>query len=230
EKKLPEILKEAARPEHQYATDQDTTGPDPLARRYDFTSNPLDYARSQMRLAQYHRGRLIDKFVKQGESWDKVRRGYELTLGLQTRSLSMMADWLGGTFVRREHKGDNGDTPPLQPVPAQAQRDALKWVIENAFRDEAFGLTPELLRRMKGDQLASDESFRRGRDELTFPIHDRVMGVQGSVLTMLMNPTTLRQIYDNEFLVDADQDAFTLPELLDALSKEIFAELDAKPD
>ncbi len=52
DKKLPEILKRCSEPELQYATDEDTSGPDPLARRYDFSKDPLDYAQEQMKLDQ----------------------------------------------------------------------------------------------------------------------------------------------------------------------------------
>ncbi len=221
-KDLKPILKKCNRPEYRYVTDQDTSGPDPLARRYDFSKKPLDFAKNQIKIATNHRQRLIDKYVQEGDSWAKLRQAYELTLSLQTRSLSMMANWLGGTFVRREHKGD-ADRTPIEPASVKDQREALEWVIENAFNDKAFGLTPDLLRRMKGDQLQSDERF--GSGDITFPIHDRVMGIQSSVLTMVMNPTTLKQIYDNEFLLEADEDAFTLPELLDTVCKAVWTEL-----
>jgi hypothetical protein len=225
---LKPILAKCTLPEHQYGTDQDTLGPDPLIRLYDFTSNPLDYAKNQMKLAKYHRERLLAKFVEDGESWSRARYGYALTLNLQVRSLSMMANWIGGTHVRREHKGDQGNRPPLEAVPVVAQRDALKWVVDNAFKDECFHLTPAMLQRMTNNSLASDESFR-GFEESTFPLHDRIMGVQSSVLTMLINPTRLRRIYDNESLVDRDQDALTLPEMMDTVTSAVFGELTAKP-
>ena len=47
--------------------------------------------------------------------------------------------------------------------------------------------------------------------------------------TMVMNPTTLRRIYDNELRVPADQDALTLPEVLSTLTKAIWSELDKAP-
>jgi hypothetical protein len=225
---LKPVLAQAGRPEHRFATDQDTMGPDPLARRYDFTADPLDYAKNQMKLAGYHRARLLDKFVGPGQSWAEARRQYEMTLALQTRALSMMAGWVGGAHVRREHRGD-GNRPPVEAVGAAQQRDALKWVVENAFTDKAFGLTPELLRHLKNDALAADESFGR-LEEGTFPVHDRVMSIQSSVLTMLMNPTTLRRVYDNELMVEADKDAFTIPELLDALQAAVWGELEKKPE
>ena len=124
EKDLKPILARCVLPENQYGTDQDTWGPDPLARRYDFSSAPIDYAKNQMHLAKHHRARLLNKFVEDGESWNRARHGYELTLGLQIRSLSMMANWIGGTFVHRDHKGDKGNRPPIEAVPAAVQCNA----------------------------------------------------------------------------------------------------------
>jgi hypothetical protein len=66
--------------------------------------------------------------------------------------------------------------------------------------------------------------------DATWPIHDQIMSIHASILASLMYPTTLRRIYDNEFLVSADEDALTLPELLDTISKAIWSELDQKPD
>ena len=224
EKDLKGILNRVAEPELQYATDEDTFGPDPLARRYDFSKEPLDYANNQMRIVRYNRERIIGKLVKEGDSWAKTRRAYEMTLAVQMRAVSMMANWLGGAFVYRDKKGDKGDRLPIEVVPAKKQRDALNFVIENTFRDDAFGLTQDLLLRMTVNKWLDDmDAFM---SDSTWPIHDTIMGIQASTLARLMYPTTLRRIYDNEFLVPADADALTLPELLDAISSEIWSELD----
>ena len=111
--KLKEVLQRVAEPQLVYGTDEDTYGPDPRARRYDFSKNPLDYAKDQMKLAKFHRENLLDKFVKDGESWAKARRGYEMSLSLQTRALSMMSNWIGGTFVNRDKKGDKNGREPV---------------------------------------------------------------------------------------------------------------------
>ncbi|WP_235905588.1 zinc-dependent metalloprotease [Tautonia marina] len=227
EKDLKKVLSRVSEPELAYGTDEDTGGPDPLARRYDFSKDPLDYAENQMRLARYHRERLLEKFVDDGDSWAKARRGYEMTLGFQVSSLNMLAGWVGGAFVNRDKKGDPGDRDPIKVVPVDQQRAALAFIIENAFKDDAFGLTPELLRRMSVDKWLDGDGFRSAvNDEPTWPIHDRIMGIQASALTMLMNPTTLRRVYDNEFRIPAEEDALTLPELLETVSKAIWSELD----
>jgi hypothetical protein len=100
-------------------------------------------------------------------------------------------------------------------------------VLENAFRDAAFGLNPEILNHMTVDKWL-DDGFGAAFTDPTWPIHDRIMGIQASTLTMLMNPTTLERVSDNEFRAPANQDAFTLSELLDGLRKEIWSEIDQK--
>ncbi len=227
EKDLKPILNRVASGELLFGTDEDTAGPDPRARRYDFSANPLDYANSQLKLAKHHRERLVDKFVKEGESWAKARRGYEMTLGLQTQSISMMAGWVGGAFVNRDKKGDKDGRPPIEVVPAKTQRDALQFVINTAFHTEAFGLTPDLLKHLGVDIWLDGDSF--SRTEADWPVHDRIMGIQSSALTMVMNPGTLRRVYDNEFRCPADQDMLTLPELLDTISADVWSELDKPP-
>lgn len=223
------VLERVAEPELIYGTDEDTSGPDPYARRYDFAKNPLDYAKMQVDLAKYHRSRLLDKFVKDGDSWAKARKGYELTLSLQTRSLSMMANWLGGVHVNRDNKGDPNARPPLEVVPVDQQRDALRWVIDNAFFDEAFGLTPELLVKMTTDKWLDWGGASEAVQDSTWPVHDRVGGIQSSVLTMIMNPTTLRRIYDNELRLPSDQDALTLAETMDSTYNAIWTEIERSP-
>ncbi len=228
DKQAKAVLKEVSKPEHQFATDEDTIGPDPLARRYDFSKNPLEYAEEQMRLARFHREKLLEKWVQEGQSWAKAREGYELTLALQLRSLSMMANWLGGKFVRRDHKGDPGNRTPIEPVSSQEQRAALRFVLENAFRDEAFGLTPKLLRYLVSDKWL-DEGMSAFFEPSDFPVMDRIMGLQASVLSMLLNPARLREVFENEYYTQGQKDAFTLAELMQATTNEIWQELTKPP-
>ena len=131
----------------------------------------------------------IEKFVKEGDSWAKARRGYQITLSTHTDAVNIMAKWLGGAFVNRDKKGDPGNRAPIAVVPAKQQRAALKFIIENSFYDQAFGLTPELLNRMTVDKWYDEGGRATFGQDATWPVHDRIMGVQASVLTMLMNPS-----------------------------------------
>ncbi|MFI4897430.1 MAG: zinc-dependent metalloprotease [Phycisphaerales bacterium JB059] len=228
--KLEPILARVAEPELQYGTDEDTWGPDPYARRYDMSKNPLDYAKNQMALAQLHREQLIDKFVKDGQSWSRARRGYLITLSQQTQALSMMSNWLGGAHVYRDKKGDPNGRAPIDVVDAETQREALKFVIDNSFKDEAFGLSPEILNHMTVDKWWDQDGMGSIFEDPTFPIHERVLAIQSSAMTMLLNPFTLGRVLDNEAFVPADQDALTLPEVMKTVTAAAWSELDSSPD
>ncbi len=220
------VLERVAEPELVYGTDEDTFGSDPFARRYDLAADPLDFANSRMRLTRQQRAEILTKFVKDGDSWAKARRGYGITLGTQTQMLSMMANWVGGSFINRDKKGDPNGRDPVVPVPAERQRAAMKFCIDNAFYDDAFGLTPELLTKMSLDKWLDGGGGISGLEDVPYPIHDRIIGVQSSVLTMMLNPITLQRVFDNEQRVPADQDMLTLPEVLNTVTGSIWSELD----
>jgi hypothetical protein len=135
----------------------------------------------------------------------------------------MMANWLGGSFINRNRKGDPNATVPVIPVPAAQQRDAIKFVLANTFPDDAYGLSPNLLKYLTIDKWFDLET---NFDEPNWPVHDRVLGIQASVMTALLNPVTLSRVFDNEFRTPADQDALTLPEVLNTVRNSAWSELD----
>ncbi|HBS28121.1 MAG TPA: hypothetical protein DEB06_01425 [Phycisphaerales bacterium] len=222
------VLERVADPLLVYATDEDTWGPDPYATRRDLGSDVLSFAQSRMRLAAELRSRIVEKFVKDGDSWAKARRGYMLTLNQQLSSVAIMSNWIGGAHIARDKKGDPNARDPITPVAAAKQRDALKFVIDNAFRDESFGLTPELLNKMTVDKWWDNGGVSDIFQDETWPVHERILGVQSTALTLLLNPTRLGRVYDNEFRVPADQDMITLPEVVSTITREVWSELDAK--
>ncbi len=223
-----EVLKRVSEPELAYLTDDDTSGPDPLARRYDFSANPYEYAENQMRIVDEHRTRILEKFVADGDSWSKARRGYDLTLSMQLRMLGMMGNWVGGAHVHRDRKGDPGDRSPVNVVDAESQRAALDWVIRHCFVDEAYALTPELLAHMTVDKWSDDSPG--DRSDPTWPVHDRIIAIQASMLTMIMNPQTLSRVLDNEYRTPADADALTLPDVMMTVANAVYSELDTELD
>ncbi|MFQ5414258.1 MAG: zinc-dependent metalloprotease [Phycisphaerae bacterium] len=225
EKDLKPILARVSEEDLPYATDEDTWGPDPLARRFDYGADPLDYADSQMRLVKKLRTKILDRMVKEGDSWAKARRAYEILLGRQFGAVAISANWIGGAHVHRDKKGDPGDRDPIEVVPAEKQRRAMRFVIENTFRDDAFGLTPELLAKMTVDKWWDEGGFRDIFNDPTWPVHDRIMGIQAAALTMMMNPTTLNRVFDNEFRTPDKEDAMTLPEVLFGITDEVWSEL-----
>ena len=200
-----EVLKKSHLPEHAYLTDEDTGGPDPLAKRYDFSKDPLTYAENQIRIVNKLREDLLDQFVEDGDSWSKARRGYETTLRMQTSVASMMSDWIGGAHTNRNKKGDFGDedVAPVQVVPTAQQRAALEFIVDTIFVEDAYGLSPNLMTHFNVDKW-----YGGGGDtgDATWPVHDRILGLQASMLTSILSPSRLGMVYDNEYRVPAGEE------------------------
>lgn len=217
-----EVAKRNTEPGLQYGSDEDTFGPDPFSRRYDLGADPHEYAKVKMDIARFYRENLLSEFVKDGDNWSKARRGYQLSLSEQSGALGIMTNWIGGSYVSRNQKGDPNAVEPVRPVEAEKQREALQFVVQNAFYDEAFGLTPELLRHMTTESWM-DPGNRL--EEPNWPVHDRILGLQASIMTAIMNPTTLSRVYDNEFIVAPDEDALTLHEVMTTVTDSVWEEL-----
>lgn len=206
-----EIAREAARPEHAFSSDEGQQGPDPHAKVWDLGENSLDYADNQLRLAKRIRAKLLTDVVKDNEPWQKAREAYQQTLGMQMGALSTASNWIGGAHTNKFRKGDEGAPDPIRPVDVERQRRALAMICANAFTESAFGLTPDLLAKLGAEQWW-DEG---GNDPQDWPVHDQVLGMQASALSMLLNPTRLRRILDNEQRTPAGEDALTVPEVLE---------------
>lgn len=229
DKQVKDILAEYTKPEHRFQTDEDTFGPDPLARRYDFGKNPLDWADSRMRLVKDLRGKILDKAVDEGDEWSKVRTYYLTLLGQHTLAVSTAANWVGGTHVARTVKDENNTLPPITDIDPEMQRRALAFVINNTFKDDAFGLDDELLYKMTVTKWWDAGGISSLMQDQTLDVHDRISAIQTAAMTMILNPTSLRRAYDNEFRIPSDQDALTVAEIMDSINQGVWTELDKAP-
>lgn len=223
---LKKVLARSGEPELAYGTDEDANGPDPYTRRYDLSKNPIDWARNQIKLVEYLRENLLDKFVEEGDNWGKARRGYQISLGQQVQAVSAMANWIGGAHVDRSKKGDAGAGDPITPVEADKQREAVRFVIDNTFNEDAYGLTPKLLRHMSIEKWYGSTSVGGSAwEDNNVPVHDLVLGVQSSAMSMLLNPTTLRRVHDNQAFFSGEEDTFRLGEMMRDITDAAWSEV-----
>lgn len=224
------VLKRVSEPQLAYATDEDTSGPDPRARRFDNGKNPLVYADSQIALAKHLRSKILDEMVEDGESWAEARKAYDMLLNKQLGAINIAANWIGGSYLNRDKKGDAGDRYPITPIEADQQRRAMQIVLENTMRDDAYGLSPELLRRMTVDKWWDEGGMRYIFQDATYPIHDRIAGIQAMAMNGILNPQTLNRVYDNEFRATDEEDVLTVPEVLTTVRESVWGELDGGPE
>ncbi|QYK46893.1 MAG: zinc-dependent metalloprotease [Phycisphaeraceae bacterium] len=214
------IAKRGTEPELAFTADEGAWGPDPRTRTWDLGDDPFMWAQRNVELAAKLRARLIDRAVKDGQSWQRLREGFQMVMWQHFSGVWNATGQIGGVHISRARRGDPGDELPNVPVPAADQRKALKFVLENGLRDASVGLTPELLARMGADEWWED--WGASPD---YPAVDTVVAMQTSTLTRLMSPTLFRRVLDNEARVPAGQDAVTVPEVLESIRKEIWSEV-----
>lgn len=228
DKDLGPILARVSEPELAYATDENLADADPLVRQRDMGADALTFVETEMEMVRDLRSKLLDRVVKEGDSWGKARDAYGTLLNLHTRDVVTAARFVGGSNINRDRRGDPGEREPVTPASVDEQRRALKFVIDNTFQTEAFGLTPELVSKFTTDKWM-DEGRGAFMSRTNYDPHDRILGIQAAALTNLLNPTTLNRVFDNEFAIPAGRDALTLPELISTITDAAFTELSAVP-
>jgi hypothetical protein len=229
---LPELGKIAARnaePGLWYSTDEDTRGTDsdPLSNRFDLGSDVVAYARQRAQLINELYPGMVDRVLKEGEGYQKARRVFGVLLGNYGQAMFMASRYVGGVMVNRDHKADPNGRAPFVVVPADKQREALAIIEQQVFSDKPFAFPPELY-----NYMAASRWNHWGVNEpqrLDYPVHEVIAQWQDRMLQQFLSSTTLSRLHDSELKIPADQDAFTAAELLERLTKSIFAELDAAP-
>lgn len=224
--KLKDLLNKSTQPGLAYGTDEDLGGPDALIKQFDLGKDSLEYAENQMRLVQTLRPKILEKVVKDGDSWAKARRAYELLLAEHIAAVRIASYHIGAADVNRHRKGQKDATDPITPMNAEQQRRALKFLADNAFKDEAFGLSRELLSKMTVDKWSDPGGQRDYFADPAYQVHDRILGIQSAALSFILNPISLQRVYDNELRVAPEVDALTIPEMLNTITKSIWTELD----
>jgi len=229
EKEVAELRKIAARgtePELDYGSDEDARGAasDPLCNLFDLGKNPIEFANRRIELINQVLPGLVDSVTEDGDSYERVRQAFGLILREQSRAMSVVAGFIGGIHVHRDHKGDPNARPPLAPTSAEQQREALTFLEANLLGPDAMQIPLELF-----DFLAPHHWYQWGKKLPSRPdvsVHDVAIAMQEMVLGRIMSPLTLSRILDAEAKAPADQDAFTVAELLDRLTNSVFQELE----
>lgn len=228
---LKKIASRSAEPGLDYATDEDTRGgvdSDPLVNRFDFSKDPIEFARRQTKNSAELWSKVVERAVGDGDGYQRARQAFGMLLGEYWRTLSFVARYPGGIYVHRDHKGDANGRAPFQPVEAAKQRDAMKLLAEGAFNLPALP-PPEVLNALAATRWS--HWGMREPSRLDYPVHGQIELMQSRILSQLLATSTMARLHDGELKVAGDADAYTLAEHLRSIVDAIFTEwrAEAKP-
>ncbi len=221
---LKKIASRSAEPGLDFATDEDTRGgidSDPLVNRFDFSKDPIEFARRQTKNSSELWNKVVERAVVDGDGYQRARQALGMLLNEYWRTLSFVARYPGGIYIHRDHKGDANGRLPFKPVEAVKQREAMKLLADSAFNIPTLP-PPEVL-----NSLASTRWSHWGMREprrLDYPVHGQVELFQSMILSQLLSTSTLSRLYDGELTQAVDGDAYTLAEHLRSLIDAIFTE------
>lgn len=227
---LKKIASRGSEPALAYSTDEDTRGidPDPLSNRFDMGKDPVAFARMRAQLISEQWPKVIEETAKAGDGYQKVRQVFGVLLLNHGRAMHFVSRFVGGLYVNRAHKGDANAQAPFVIVEPAKQREALALLEEQVFSDKPFQFPPDLY-----NYLASTRWSHWGTQlplRTDYPVHEVISMWQDRILQQLLSPLTLDRLHDSELHLPPDQDALTTAELLDRLTKAIFAEVDKMPE
>ena len=228
ESEIEETLKLSQQPGHLFLPQSEISfASDPRNVTWDNGADNMNFARSRMSLVQKLRSQLISDIVDDGESWSVARRRFNSFLNTHLQSVSIAANYVGGSYITNARKGDPDAEAPITDISAERQREAMNFIIENTFADDAYGITPELVRHLGKEYWWDPQGVNELLTDPSSTVHDLVGGMQATGLTFLINPTRLRRVYDNEFRADTN-DMFTLAELVTTVTDSAWSECNAK--
>ncbi|MHC5113744.1 MAG: zinc-dependent metalloprotease [Planctomycetota bacterium] len=223
EDEVDEVLSKVSEPDHIYVSQLAmSVGSDPRNMTWDLGANNLNFAESRLKLAAELRGKLIDSVVKDGQSWRHARQRLGALMGTHMQAIFIAAPWVGGSYINNDHKGDPGNRAPIGDVAAEDQRRALTFIVDNTFHDEAFGITPELIRHLGREYWWDPAAMNTIMDDPSFNVHDAIGGIQATALTLVMSPSRLRRVYDNEFRSTGD--VLTVAEIVSTVTDAAWGE------
>lgn len=223
---LKKIAARSGEPGLAYATDEDTRGisPDPFSNRFDLGDDPVAFAQQRAHLVKELLPGVVERMTKEGDDFVQARRAFNVLLATHGQAMYYAARFVGGLEISRSHKGDKDAKAPVVIIDPKKQRDALKLLEEQVFNEKPFLVPPEVY-----NLLASSNWSHWGVNNTLrpdYPVHDVILMWQDRILAQLLSPLTLERLHDTELKVPNNQDAFTTAELIETLTRIVFADVD----
>jgi hypothetical protein len=222
---LERIAEECTQPGHEYDTDEDTypaNALDPRNHIFDLGANPLEYGKWRADYIQslWSKTDFEKRLLEPGTGYQTLRAAMSTLIQQYGRAVGLGLNYVGGQQVSRAHYNDPGAPPPLRPIPANQQREALAYLNTKVFGPDAFDVPASMLNNMLANRNWSWEAnLFQGR--VDYPYYTIVLGMQKGVLDRLIQPQRMARLREAE---NRQANALTVAELYNELTGAIWGE------
>jgi hypothetical protein len=149
---------------------------------------------------------LIPATVHEGQDYDDLNLMYGRLINQWATELRHVAIMVGGANAQEKYAGQNGLR--YQPWPRARQKDAVRFLNENAFATPGFFLEEDILRNIEVEGALR-----------------RINQAQSGVLTTLFNDRRLERVIEFDATAANRREAYPLTELLADVRSGLFSEL-----
>ena len=153
---------------------------------------------------------LVPAAVHPGEDYDDLSEMYGRLVNQWAQELRHVVIIVGGAQAQEKYAPQQG--PRYRPWPRARQRDAVRFLNENAFATPAYLLPEDLLRKIEVEGALR-----------------RINAAQTSVLTLLFNDRRLERLEEFAAIDNGDGQAYGLADMLADVRQGIWSELDKQP-
>ncbi len=149
---------------------------------------------------------IVDAAGSDGEDYNTLNELYQNVIQQRDRMLGHVVTWVGGVYGERKVYGQDG--PVYTPIDRDRQREAMDYLIAEAFQTPEFLLNQELLDLIQPSGAS-----------------DNILRGQRMILNGLMSEDRIKRMAEMEVTRDPAR-IYTVDEMLTDLRNGIWSELD----
>jgi len=146
--------------------------------------------------------------AKSGDDYSDLTELYGGVVNQWTTELLHVTTEVGGTLAQEKHVGQQGVR--FVPLPHARQKNAVKFLVDNAFATPTYFLRDDILRKIEVEGALR-----------------RINGAQTAVLGALFNDRRMERMVEFPALASSPADAYPLAEMLGDVRQGIWRELSA---
>ena len=220
------LAREAALAGHAYGNDLDASGPgalDPTVSIFDLGAEPLAWGRQRAAHIRALWPTLPTRALDDNSRYGQLTDAFQSLLNEYVRAVGAGVKYIGGQYTARDHVGDQNGRAPFASVPKAKQLEALGFLKEAAFGEDAFVVPQEVLAKFGTNNWVHWGETITYNGRLDYPLHEQVLGAQRAMLNRVMHPFVFARIRDAEMKFGT-KEVLTIPELMQELTESIWAE------
>jgi hypothetical protein len=197
-KRQAELLSKSMNPKLTFGNDADDMrsaygGIDPRTNVGDLSSDLVGWAEQQVEITSALEGMLMQKYKREGESWEALRRSYYMVRWMKVGSLFRLVPMIGGIHVERGVTEQFADGAlPFVPVSKEEQLRSLDLLCAEFFADGALQPPSELIPYLQ-KQRRGFGFFGATEDP---KLHQTILDEQSYVLYRLLNENIFQRLSD----------------------------------